>query len=114
MFDGEHGFALPAMQGNQASSSGKGEVSSFFSTCSMNLGHILEFWRGWTFKTRVCSAMSGLLSSYEGHLRNLQKAGQGNTDASRDDAGDPVSLSSWHRDIGIPINFQEESGILNF
>ena len=25
--------------------------------------------------------------------------------------GDQASLSSIHRDIGIPINFQEESGI---
>ena len=31
---------------------------------------------------------------------------QGNTDASRGEAGDPGSLSSCHRDIGIPINFQ--------
>ena len=28
--------------------------------------------------------MSGLLSSYEGHLRNLLEAWQGNTDASRE------------------------------
>ena len=25
--------------------------------------------------------------------------------------GDQESLSSFHRDIGIPINFQEESGL---
>ena len=25
--------------------------------------------------------------------------------------GDQASLSSFHRDIGIPINFQEESGL---
>ena len=30
MFDGEHGIALHAMQGNQASSHGEGEVSWFF------------------------------------------------------------------------------------
>ena len=29
-------------------------------------------------------------------------------------AGDQASLSSWHSDIGIPINFQEESGIVTF
>ena len=26
---------------------------------------------GWALKTIVCSATSGLLSSYDGHLRNL-------------------------------------------
>ena len=33
-------------------------------------------------------------------------------DASGDEAGDRGSLSSWHSDIGIPIHFQEVSGIL--
>ena len=28
--------------------------------------------------------------------------------------GDQASLSSWYSDIGIPINFQEESGIITF
>ena len=28
--------------------------------------------------------------------------------------GDPSPLSSFHRDIGIPINFQEESGLSPF
>ena len=28
--------------------------------------------------------------------------------------GDQASLSRWHSDIGIPINFQEESGIVTF
>ena len=27
---------------------------------------------------------------------------------------DQASLSSWHSDIGIPINFQDESGIVTF
>ena len=31
MFDGEHGIALNAMQGNQASSRGEEKVSWFFS-----------------------------------------------------------------------------------
>ena len=35
-------------------------------------------------------------------------------DASGGEAGDRVSLSSWHSDIGIPINFQKESGIVTF
>ena len=58
--------------------------------------------------------MSGHLSSYEGHLRNLLEAWQGNTDASRGEAGDQVSLSSCHSYFGIPINFQQESGVVTF
>ena len=62
------------MQGNWASSPVEGEVSSFFSSCSENLGYILKLRWGMPLKTHVCSAMSGLLSSYEGHLRNLHEA----------------------------------------
>ena len=50
MFDREHGIALHAMQGNQASPLAKGEVSWFFSRCSRNLGYILELRWGWSFK----------------------------------------------------------------
>ena len=57
---------------------------------------------------------SGLLYSYEGHFRNLIKAWQGNMDASRGEAGDPGYLSSCYSDIGISINFQQESGIVTF
>ena len=63
---------------------------------------------GWPFETPLCSAKSGLLSSYDRHLRNLNKAWLDNTDASGGEAGDQASLSSFHRDIGIPIHFQEE------
>ena len=66
------------------------------------------------FKTRVSSAMSGLLFSCTGHLGILPEAWQHNSDDSRGEVADPVSLSSCHRDIGIPINFQEESGIIYF
>ena len=114
MFDGEHGIALHAMQGNRASSLIEGEVSWFFASCSRNLGYIFELWRGWPFKTRVCSATSGLLSSCKGHLGILLEAWQGKTNASRGDGGDAGSLSSSHRDIGFPVNFQDESGILSF
>ena len=69
---------------------------------------------GMVLQTRVCSARSGLLSSCEGHLTILLEAWQGNMDASQGEAGGPVSLSSCHRDIGILINFQEESGIGSF
>ena len=71
MFDCEHGIPLHAMQGNWASSHGEGEVYWVFSSCSRNLGYILELQQGWPFKNPLCSAKSGLLSSYDGHLRNL-------------------------------------------
>ena len=58
--------------------------------------------------------MSGLLSSYEGQLRNLHEAWQGNMDAFRVEVRDQVSLSCCHSDIGIPINFQKESGNITF
>ena len=105
MFYWEHGIALHAMQGNRASSRSEGEVSWFFLSCGRNLGYILELRRGGTFKAHVCSAISLLLSSYEGHLRNPLEAWQGLTDASRGEPGEKVSLPSCHSDIGIPINF---------
>ena len=58
--------------------------------------------------------MSELLSSYDGHLRNLNYAWQDNTDAYGGEAGDRGSLSSWHSDIEIPSLFQEESSIVTF
>ena len=58
--------------------------------------------------------MSGLLSSYDEHLRNLIYAGQDITDASGGEAVDRGSLSRWNSDIGIPIYFQKESGIVTF
>ena len=76
--------------------------------------YILELQRGWPFETPLCSAKSGLLSSYDGHLRNLNYAWQDNTDASGGEVGDQVSLSSFHRDVGITIHFQEESGLVTF
>ena len=69
--------------------------------------YILELRRAWPFETRVCSAKSGLLSSYDEHLGKLNWAGQENTDASGGKAGGQESLISWHIYIGIPINFQK-------
>ena len=114
VFDGEHRNALHTMQENLASSHSEGEVSWFFASCGRILGYILNLQRGWPFKTHVSSATSGLMSTYEGHFRNLFEAWQGNRHASRGEAGDPGSLSSCHSDTGIPINFQEESGIVTF
>ena len=56
--------------------------------------------------------MSGLLSSYDGHLGKLNYAWQENTDASGIERGGQASLISSHCYIGIPINFHEESGIV--
>ena len=59
------------MQGNQASSPGEGYVTWDFSSCGRNVGFILELQQGWPFENPLCSVKSGLLSSYDGHLRNL-------------------------------------------
>ena len=76
--------------------------------------YILELCSGWPFETPVCSAKSGLLSSYDRHLGKLNYAWQENTDASGGEAGGQASLISWHSYIGIPINFHEESSIVTF
>ena len=110
MFNGEHRTALHAMQGNGASSHGEGQVSWIFLRCGRNLCYVLQLQRGWPFKTRVCSETSGLRSRCKGHHRILLEVQPGNRDASRSEAADPVSLSSCNRDIGIPINIQEELG----
>ena len=67
-----------------------------------------------TLQNSTFSVTSGLLSSCKGHLGIILEAWQGNRDAPRGEAGDPGSHSSCHRHIGIPINFQEESGIVSF
>ena len=102
------------MQEIRASSPAEGDVSWDFSSCSRNLGYILESRRGWPLKTCVCSAASGLMSSYGGQLRKQTRLGQDNTDASGGDIGDRGSHSNWLSDIGLPIHFQEESGIVTF
>ena len=74
MFYWEYGLALQSMLGNLASYPGEGDVSWDFSTSGRNLGDIRELQRGCPFETPLCSVKSGLLSSYEGHLRNLNEA----------------------------------------
>ena len=71
VFDWEYGIALHAMQGNRASFPSEGDVSNDFSSCSKYLGYICELQQGWPFEIPFCSAKSGHLRSYEGHLRNL-------------------------------------------
>ena len=69
---------------------------------------------GMAIETRVCSAKSGLLSSYDGNVGKLKYAWKENTDASGGEPGGHACLMSLHNYIGIPINFHEESGIVNF
>ena len=71
VFNLEYDIALHEMQGNQASSPGEGYVSWDFSSWGGNLGYILELQQRWPFETSLCSVKSGVLSSYDGHLRNL-------------------------------------------
>ena len=71
MFDWENGISLHAMQGNLAAFPSEGDVSYDSSSCGRNLGYIRELQWGWPFEAPLCSAKSGLLCSYEGHLRNL-------------------------------------------
>ena len=71
MFNWEYDIALHEMQGNQASSPSEGFESWDFSSGGTNMGYILELEQGWPFETSLCSAKSGLLSSYDGHLRDL-------------------------------------------
>ena len=71
MFHWEHGIALHTVQGIRASSPTEGDVSWDFSSCGRNLGYILELQRVWPFETALHSVKSGLLSTYDGNLRNL-------------------------------------------
>ena len=71
MFNWEYDIALHEMHGNKASYSSEGYVSWDFSSCGRNVGYILDVQQGWPFETPLCSAKSGLLSSYDVHLRNL-------------------------------------------
>ena len=71
MFDWEYRIALHTMKGNRALSPGEGDVLWDFSSCGRNLGYILDLYRGWPFETPLCSVKSELMSSYDGHLRNL-------------------------------------------
>ena len=69
--DSELWIAQHPMEEKQASSPGEGYVSWDFSSSGWNLGYILELQQGWPFETPLCAVKSGLLSSNDGHLRNL-------------------------------------------
>ena len=74
VFDWEHGTPQHENQVNRASSCREWEVSWVFSRCGRHLVYIFELRRGWPFEIRVCSAKSGLLSSYDGHFGKLNYA----------------------------------------
>ena len=63
VFDWEHGIAVHPVQGIQALTPAKWDVALDFSSCSRNLGYILELQRGWPFETPLGSEKSGFLSS---------------------------------------------------
>ena len=113
MFDVKYQIALQAMLVSDLIMQGRGNLMVFIELWPLP-GVSSLVMTGMAHQTRACSETSRLLSSCEGHLRILLEAWQGNRDASRGETGDPGSLSSCHRDIGIPISFQEESGIVSF
>ena len=78
MFDWEHVIFLHTMQANLASSRGKGHGSWLFSSCSGNLGYILQLQRGRPFKIRVVKQRQD----------SCLVVRQGNMDASRVEARD--------------------------
>ena len=70
MFHWKNGIVLNAMHGNQASSPGRGSLMGFLELRKEPVVHY-RVWRGCPFETRVCSAMSGHLSRYDRHIRNV-------------------------------------------
>ena len=63
MFDRDNRIALHPMHGIRALTPAEGDDSWDFSSCSRNLGYILELQQGWVFETPLRSANSGFLSS---------------------------------------------------
>ena len=114
MFDWEHGIDLHAMQGIRASSPAEWDVSWDFSSCGRNPGYIIELHRGWPFETPLCSAKSGLLSRYDGHLRNLNYLCQDNADASGGELGDQASLLVSTEILGFLPIFKKSQASAHF
>ena len=61
------------------------------------------------FQNSCFSVMTGLLSIYEGYLRNLSEAWQGKRDDSRGEARDPGSLSCVTGILGSLSIFKSEA-----
>ena len=71
MYDWERGFALHAIPGNRSSSLAEGESHDFSRLAVGMWGIFSRYGVEWPFKTLDCSVTSGLLSRYDGYLRNL-------------------------------------------
>ena len=91
----------------------RGYILWFFSNCGGNLGFPLELRQRCFLNTCVFSAMPGHLCSFQGHLLIFLESWQGRRDTSRVEDEGPGPASSCHWDIGIPINFKEESGTVS-
>ena len=63
MFVWGHRITLHPVQGIRALIPVEGDDSWDFSSCSRNLGYILELQLGWTFEIPLGSAKSGFVSS---------------------------------------------------
>ena len=63
MVEWEYGIALHPVQGIHALTPAEDDVPWYLSSCSRNLGCILELQRRWVFETPLGSAKSGFLSS---------------------------------------------------
>ena len=63
MVEWEYRIAFHPMQGIHTLTPAEVDISWDFSSCSRNLGCILELQRGWPLETLLGSAKSGFLSS---------------------------------------------------
>ena len=84
----------------------------------------LELWQDPGVYSRVTARMAIRNSTLFSEVRTPIKLGQTsqepklgcqvNTHTSGGEVGDQASLSRFHRDIGIPVNIQEESVLSTF
>ena len=70
MFDWEHGVLCVHCRGIGPHLTANGKSHGFLEL-RQEPGVHSRVTAGWVFETRLISAKSGLLSSYDGHLRNL-------------------------------------------
>ena len=75
VFDVEHGIVLHAMQSSWPHLTAKGKPHGFSPVAAGTWG-IFSSYGGCPFKTQVCSVTSGLLLSYEGHLKISSRLGR--------------------------------------
>ena len=102
------------MHWNRASSDSEGEVSWFFLSGAGTWGILLSYGRDDSPKLVFVQRCQVSCLITRDTSRISSRKWQGNMDASRGEARDPGYLSSCYSDIGISINFQQESGIVKF